>query len=75
MSAGVKSEHEACLRLFGQLTRPLKARLHHPMLVRSILDGAERLYPEYYTSGAREFQEAGGELVQWGVANVRFYPA
>ncbi len=72
---GTLMENHESHQIFQRLTRPLKARLHHPMLVRNVVSGSERVHGDmYYSDGAAAFEASGGELRQWGVKNIRFYP-
>ena len=73
---GAILEDPRSLQLHRRITRPLKAALRRPMQAWNVghRDRARTYGDLYYSDKAADFFYGGGELMQEGVANVRFSP-
>lgn len=70
---GVSEENRSSLRLFDKVWRVLRARLMFPVWATNIRTGASSEYKGIgYSEGAAKWQLEGGNLVQEGVANIRY---
>ena len=72
---GAVLEDPRSLQLHRRVTRPLKAALRRPMQAWHVAHtDRARSYDIYYSDRAATFFHEGGELMQQGVANIRFSP-
>jgi hypothetical protein len=68
-------EDPRSLQVHRRITRPLKAALRRPMQAWHVAHSDRaRTYDIYYSDRAAAFYHEGGELMQQGVANIRFSP-
>ncbi len=72
---GAVLEDPRSLQLHRRITRPLKGTLRRPMQAWHVAHtDRARSYDIYYSDRAAAFFHEGGELMQQGVANIRFSP-
>lgn len=72
---GAILDDQRSLQLHRQITRPLKAALRRPMQAWQVgYREQARTYDIYYSDRAAALFREGGELMQQGVANIRFSP-
>lgn len=66
-------ENSTLLKTFDKINRLLKKKMASPVMAENIMTGSSQAYKNiYYTSSASNFFNAGGELAQRGVNNIRY---
>lgn len=69
------SENPVSIKLFSKIVSHIRKKLHRPVWAYNIrVKGSEpQPYRNIgYSSGTKDWVKQGGELMQWGVHNVRF---
>jgi hypothetical protein len=71
--SGTKVENPRSLKLYKRIVAEIRKHLASPVWAENIVTGGSSVYPDIgYTPSAKRFLEAGGQLMQEGVSNIRF---
>lgn len=74
-ATGERCENRKLLSLFKRVKTELVKNMMEPVIGENTVTGGRSVYATIkYTRAAKEFFEAGGDLMQEGVNNVRFIP-